>query len=104
MKDYMYNWRQEKYLVFNRVMFSVFIAICASLISFILFSGGGFGNSTSPLIFVWGMLNIIPYFLSVMLGGNGHAPDAGIYGFLVFIQWSAFGFGLSTLLFRKVSR
>jgi hypothetical protein len=84
----------------NRVLFSVGVAAAACLLSWILFGRCFAGPVLSGLQGVWGVMNIIPMFVALLLSGNPHSALPGFYEACVFAQW----FGVSFLLFPLMRR
>ncbi len=84
----------------NRVLFSVAVGAAACVLTWILFRGEFTGPVLGGLIRVWGVMNIIPMFVALVLSGNPHSAFPGFYEACVFAQW----FGVSFLLFPLVRR
>ena len=53
---------------------------------------------------VWGMLNIIPAMVSVLIAGNPHSESEAVFACGVFMQWCLIVYLLGGLILRSARR
>lgn len=92
----------------RRVSAGIISALWAGFISWLLTAESSplyeyFLHNTS-LKNLWYLLNILPYIVSALVGGDPHLPSEFIFWLLFFVQWFVIGYIVSAGLFLITDR